>query len=82
MMKNHKLAKSIANAGWGMLDKYLQYKAEKEGKNLRKSKSSIYITKMFKMRGSSRKRLISKNTQMRVRIRDRQRCKCSNECTI
>jgi putative transposase len=34
MMKNHRLAKSIANASWGLLTNYLIYKCEQEGKGL------------------------------------------------
>lgn len=32
MMKNHRLAKSIANAGWGRLTDYIEYKARFAGK--------------------------------------------------
>jgi len=32
MVKNHRLAKSISDAGWGMLTIMLKYKAEKLGK--------------------------------------------------
>jgi putative transposase len=32
MMKNHRLAKSIANAGWGRLTGYIEYKAKFAGK--------------------------------------------------
>jgi putative transposase len=34
MMKNHRLAKSIANASWGKLGTYLQYKAQNAGKQV------------------------------------------------
>ena len=34
MMKNHRLAKSIANASWGRLGIYLEYKAKNAGKPL------------------------------------------------
>ena len=32
MVENHKLAKSISDAGWGMFKRYLKYKAEKYNK--------------------------------------------------
>ncbi|MGL4497527.1 MAG: RNA-guided endonuclease InsQ/TnpB family protein, partial [Planktothrix sp.] len=32
MFRNHKLAKSISDCGWGMFGTMLKYKAEKEGK--------------------------------------------------
>ena len=34
MKKNHSLAKSISNAGWGRFFQFLKYKAEKQGKNI------------------------------------------------
>ncbi len=34
MMKNHRLAQSIANAGWGKLGAYLEHKAQNAGKQL------------------------------------------------
>ncbi|WAH36813.1 RNA-guided endonuclease InsQ/TnpB family protein [Alicyclobacillus dauci] len=34
MMKNHRLAKSIANAGWGRLATYIEYKAKFVGKRV------------------------------------------------
>ncbi|MCI0182375.1 RNA-guided endonuclease InsQ/TnpB family protein [Sulfoacidibacillus ferrooxidans] len=34
MMKNHRLVKSIANASWGKLATYLEYKAKNAGKQL------------------------------------------------
>jgi putative transposase len=34
MMKNHRLAKSIANASWGLLTNYLAYKCEQKGRGL------------------------------------------------
>ena len=36
MMKNHRLAKAIANVGWGMLDTFLEYKSQKKGKLYKK----------------------------------------------
>lgn len=32
MVKNHNLAKSISDAGWGTLTRFLEYKCEREGK--------------------------------------------------
>ncbi len=32
MTKNHKLAKSVSDAGWGMLVSFIEYKATREGK--------------------------------------------------
>jgi putative transposase len=32
MMKNHNLAKSIGDAGWGMFTGFIKYKAQKAGK--------------------------------------------------
>ena len=32
MMKNHRIAKSISNAGWHKFSLYLTYKAERNGK--------------------------------------------------
>ena len=34
MKRNHSLAKSISNAGWGRFFQFLKYKAEKQGKNI------------------------------------------------
>ena len=32
MLRNHKLAKAIADASWGMLTRFLEYKCERAGK--------------------------------------------------
>lgn len=34
MVKNHKLAKHIADASWGTFETYLKYKADEKGKNI------------------------------------------------
>ncbi|KAA5807314.1 RNA-guided endonuclease InsQ/TnpB family protein, partial [Thermoanaerobacterium thermosaccharolyticum] len=69
MMKNHKLAKSIANAGWGMLDKYLQYKAEREGKIFIKV-NPAYTSQ----RCSGCGRIVEKDLSVRVH-----KCECGLE---
>lgn len=34
MIKNHKLAKHIADVSWGTFETYLKYKADEKGKNI------------------------------------------------
>jgi len=34
MMKNHKLARSLSDMGWGELERQIEYKADREGKNV------------------------------------------------
>ena len=69
MMKNHKLAKSIANAGWGMLDAFLEYKAEKEGKIFIKV-NPAYTSQ----RCSGCGRIVEKDLSVRVH-----KCECGLE---
>lgn len=69
MMKNHKLAKSIANAGWRMLDKYLQYKAEKERKIFVKVKPA-YTSQRCSRCG----KIVEKDLSVRVH-----KCECGLE---
>jgi putative transposase len=61
MMKNHKLAKSIANVGWGMLDTFLEYKAEKEGKLFIRVNPAYTSQTCSKCGRIVKKRPISKN---------------------
>ncbi len=69
MMKNHKLAKSIANAGWRMLDKYLQYKMEREGKIF------IKVNPAYTSQKCSRcGKIVGKDLSVRVH-----RCECGLE---
>ncbi|MEG6567014.1 RNA-guided endonuclease TnpB family protein [Thermoanaerobacterium saccharolyticum] len=69
MMKNHKLAKSIANAGWRMLDKYLQYKAEKERKIFVKVKPAYTSQRCSRCR-----KIVEKDLSVRVH-----KCECGLE---
>jgi len=69
MMKNHKLAKSIANVGWGMLDAFIEYKAQKSGKIFIKV-NPAYTTQRCSRCGE----IVEKDLSVRIH-----KCKCGLE---
>ncbi|TZE80721.1 RNA-guided endonuclease InsQ/TnpB family protein [Calorimonas adulescens] len=69
MMKNHKLAKSIANVGWGTLDTFLEYKAERSGKIFIKV-NPAYTTQRCSRCG----KIVEKDLSVRVH-----KCECGLE---
>jgi len=69
MMKNHRLAKSISNAGWGMLDGFIEYKAQKAGKTFIKV-NPAYTSQRCSNCGA----IVQKDLSVRVH-----KCKCGLE---
>ncbi|QSZ27959.1 IS200/IS605 family element transposase accessory protein TnpB [Aceticella autotrophica] len=69
MTKNHKLAKSIANVGWGMLDTFLEYKSLKKGKLFKKI-NPAYTTQKCSRCG----KIVEKDLSVRIH-----KCECGLE---
>ena len=65
MVRNHKLAKSISDAGWGEFTRQLQYKAEWYGKKLVQTDPFFASTQMCSTPGCSYRNIDTKDLNVR-----------------
>lgn len=77
MMKNHNLAKSISDVGWGMLSGFLKYKAAKAGKGY------IEVGRFFaSSKTCSDCLIIQKNMPLNIRVWTCQHCNAVHDRDI
>jgi putative transposase len=82
MVKNHNLAKSISDAGWGMFQTMLKYKAEQDGKiylEIGRFFPSSHLEQCHPAVHSKDGSLCTLIPLSSLPCASRQRCKCSNQ---